>query len=135
MKSLVKNPLADLFKDDSFFSGLLHKDNVPAINIKQTENAYEMDIVAPGIKKEGFKLEVDNGLLTVTGLAESSTENDTGKYYRKEYSFESFSRQFILPEGLDTDKIAASYADGVLKVTLPRQAEEKTDKKKTVAIV
>jgi HSP20 family protein len=137
MKSIIKNSLTDipsLFRDDLFFSNLLTKEQAPSVNIKQNDTSFELEVVAPGIKKEEFKLEVDNGIMTISGEAEKTTEKDTKKYYRKEYSFESFSRQFILPENVDADKIEANYADGVLRVNLPKIAEQKTDNKKTIKI-
>lgn len=134
MKTLVKNAVSDLFRDDSFFSGLLQKPNFPSVNIKQTETGYKMEVVAPGIKKEGFKLEIDNGLMTISGETEKTIENESEKYYRKEYSFESFSRQFILPDNVNTDNVQANYGEGVLSVTLPKKKDEPAGNSKSIAI-
>ncbi|MBA4848962.1 Hsp20/alpha crystallin family protein [Emticicia sp. BO119] len=137
MKSTIRKSLPDVtsfFDDNLFFSNFLTKDSFPAVNVKESENAFELEVVAPGIKKDGFKLEIDNEIMTISGEAEDMKEKETKKYYRKEYNFESFSRQFVLPDNLDTDKIEANYTEGVLRINLPKLKEEIKTAKKTISI-
>lgn len=102
---------------------------MPAINIKETEKAYEVELAAPGMKKEDFKIELENNILTIS--SERTREHqDEGKekYSRKEFSYESFQRSINLPkEVVDEEKIEAHYKDGVLQLMIPKK--EKAMKK------
>ena len=137
MKSIIRKPFSEVgsfFNDNLFFSNFLSKDNFPAINVKEKENAFELEVVAPGIKKDEFKLEIANEIMTISGEAENTKEKETKKYYRQEYNFESFSRQFALPDHIDAEKVEATYADGVLRINLPKIKEETNANKKTISI-
>lgn len=114
--------------EDIFFNGL-HKitDDVNhgyvPVNIKETTSGFELEVVAPGLKKEEFKISVDKTNLTV-GYEHKDEHKETAedhKAIRTEYKFRSFKRTFTLTDKIDTTKITAKYADGVLTVTLPRK--------------
>lgn len=126
--------LSNFFTDDLFFSNFLSKDVYPAVNVKENDKGYELEVVAPGIKKDGFKLEIDDDMMTISGEAESSKEKETKKYYRKEYNFESFSRQFILPENTLKDDVKAEYTDGVLRIKIAKETKTKAKEKKAIPI-
>lgn len=98
---------------------------VPAVNIAETEDAYEVELAAPGLGKEDFKINVDNDVMTVS--AEKKTESDTTEkhYSKREYSYTSFTRSFTLPDSADQGKIEASYKDGVLRVSVGKREEAK----------
>jgi HSP20 family protein len=137
MKPVIRKSFPDVasfFNDNLFFSNFLTKDTFPAVNVKENDNAFELEVVAPGIKKDGFKLEIADEIMTISGEAESKEEKETKKYYRQEYSFESFSRQFVLPDHIDAEKIEATYTDGVLRINLPKVKEEAKTSKKTISI-
>jgi HSP20 family protein len=137
MKPVIRKSFKDVasfFNDDLFFSNFLSKDNFPAVNIKENEDTFELEVVAPGIKKDGFKLEIADEIMTISGEAENTKEKETKKYYRHEYSFESFSRQFVLPDNVDVEKIEASYTDGVLRINLPKLKLVAETNKKTISI-
>lgn len=137
MKPVIRRSFPDVasfFNDNLFFSNFLTKDTFPAVNVKENDNAFELEVVAPGIKKDGFKLEITDEIMTISGEAESTEEKETKKYYRQEYSFESFSRQFTLPDNINTEKVEASYNDGVLRINLPKVIEETKTGKKTISI-
>lgn len=137
MKPAVKNSfpsLSNFFNDDLFFSNFMSADKYPAVNVKESDSGYALEVVAPGIKKDGFKLEVDDNVLTISGEASTETEKETKKVYRREYSFESFSRQFILPDHVDHDKISAEHKDGVLEINLPKIQKSSAKTKKSVSI-
>jgi len=116
----------NFFKDDDgFFNAVSKGTTIPAVNTSETKNMYEMEIAAPGMAKEDFKIEIDNNVLTVSSSKEESSEeeDDDKKYTRKEYSYHSFLRSFRLPENVKSEKIKASYKDGILKVLIPKEKE------------
>jgi HSP20 family protein len=95
--------------------------NVP-VNIYETDAAYELQVVAPGLKKEEFKISVEKNVLTVSfEHKEENKEQKEGKVLRSEYSFRSFKRSFTLNEKIETSGINAKYTDGILEVTLPKK--------------
>lgn len=103
--------------------------HVPAVNIHETESAYEMELNVPGRNKEDFKINLENGLLTVS--FEKKEENNTSgpKTIRREFSYQSFKRSFNLDETIDADNIQAKYEKGILHLTLPKKEEAKPSKK------
>jgi HSP20 family protein len=107
----------------------------PAVNIIQNGKDYSVEVAAPGLKKEDFKVEVEDGVLTISAEKKEEKEEKTKKYTRREYSYNSFCRSFVLPESVKSDDVKASYADGVLKISLPKvQVEAKKTTAKTVKI-
>jgi HSP20 family protein len=127
---IFQRNLNDFF-DDAFwgFNGFNTRNSVP-VNIRQTERQFEIDVAAPGLKKSDFNVNISGDTLTISfgrkeegfGLSGDSQERPEDKgWIRKEFSQGSFSRQFQLTETIETDKIAATYADGVLHLILPRK--------------
>ena len=102
------------------------RSSLPAVNLAEDENSYTVDVVAPGYKKEDFKLKVNDDVLTIS--AESKNErtdaNDGREYSRREYSCSSFTRSFRLPDNAKDDTISAKYHDGILEVTIPKSEKE-----------
>ena len=119
----------DFFTKDLFNWGLSNNSQtgttIPAVNIKETPDAFEVEMAAPGMTKDDFKIELDGNMLTISSEKEDSKESKDAKYTRKEYSYSSFSRSFTLPEEVNQEKIEANYQDGVLHVTLPKKEEAK----------
>lgn len=105
----------------------------PAVNIVEGDKAYTLEVMAPGLKKEDFKISIDKDLLTVSFEKSESAEEKTDKYIRKEFVMNSFKRSFTLNEKLNADGITARYEHGVLLVSIPK-AELKTVEVKTVEI-
>ncbi|HJU46392.1 MAG TPA: Hsp20/alpha crystallin family protein [Chitinophagaceae bacterium] len=126
---LTPSLLDDFFKpwNEWFSNGnLLRKaTTVPAVNITESENEYQVSLAAPGLKKGDFKVDLDGNMLSISSEKEESKEEKEGKYNRKEYSYSSFSRSFTLPEEVNQDKIEATYEDGVLKLKLPKKENAK----------
>ena len=123
----VLNPFSDLFEsyfNDSFISDRMVS-RVPAVNISETEENYEIEVGAPGLKKEDFKINLDKNMLnnSVEKPFESTEQNKT--YSKREYNYSSFVRSFALPESADNANIAAEYMDGVLKISVPKKEEAK----------
>ena len=127
-KSNAVNPwFSDVFDsiiNDSFLNDRL-VNKVPAVNIAETENEFQIELAVPGLKKEDFKINLDKNVLSVS--AEKKTENadETKKYSKKEYNYNSFVRSFTLPETADQTKINAEYNDGVLKLVVAKKEEAK----------
>lgn len=122
--------LNNFFNRDSFNEGNLNffdqnNFSTPAVNIKETDRDFSIDLMAPGFAKEDFRVEVDKNLLTIS--AEKRTENESGengKYHRREFSYQSVRRSFTLPENIvDADSIKAQYSDGILCLTIPKKEE------------
>ncbi|RRN76609.1 Hsp20/alpha crystallin family protein [Pseudoxanthomonas sp. SGD-10] len=111
------------FKDDLFQEGTLTK--VPAVNISEDENKYSIEVATPGLKKEDFKLNIEDNVLTVSAEKKSEIIEDNKKVTRREFNYSSFSRSFTLPELADASKISAKYTDGVLQVDIAKKAEAK----------
>ena len=92
------------------------------VNIQETDKGYELHLIAAGYKKEDFKLNLDRNLLTISAdQKEENKDEQEGKWIRTEYRTRSFKRSFTLNDKVDTTKIAAKYADGILAVSLPKK--------------
>ena len=95
---------------------------LPAVNIKENNDAFVVEMAAPGMVKDDFKIELNNDLLTIS--SEKKNENVTKEgetYTRREYSYQSFSRSFTLPKTVDAEKISAKYENGVLSLEIPKR--------------
>ena len=113
--------------DDDFFSGLTTRtSSMPAVNIREDEKNYFLDLAIPGIDKKDLKIDINEDVLTISSEVKSENEENRDGYKRKEFSYSSFCRSFYIPENANKEKIEANYKDGVLNVTLPKQEEEKT---------
>jgi len=119
--TLFQNNLSRLFDDDFWgFRGLNRSVHVP-VNVKQTDKSYELELVAPGLKKEDFKINVQGDTLSVSfeERDEKNQQNQDEGWLRKEYLLQSFTRSFNLDDAVDANKITATYRDGILHLTLP----------------
>ena len=131
---LFPSVMDELFKDMLGGTQYINR-MVPPVNIKETENAYHVELMAPGMKKEDFNIELDNELLTISSetKSESSTQEE-GKYTRREFSHSSFRRTFTLPETVKEEDIKASYQDGILRIDLPKKEEALPKPKRLIEI-
>lgn len=98
---------------------------VPAVNIIESENGFDIELAVPGLKKEDFKINVDKNLLTVSAEVKTKEGTEAKNYSKKEFSYSSFSRSFTLPETVDQNNIEAAYTDGILKLTVAKKEEAK----------
>lgn len=131
---------------DRFFDGELMDWNrsnysstdttLPAVNVKENDNEFLIDVAAPGLKKEDFKLHYDNGRLTISSEKKNEVEEkNSEKVTRREFSYQSFQRSFTVAENvIDAEKIAANYESGILHITLPKREEVKPKPAKEIAI-
>jgi len=108
--------------------------SVPAVNIKDNEEDFELELAVPGVKKDDFTVEMDNDVLTISSEMKSENEETQDNYTRKEFSYSSFRRAFTLPDTVDGSKIDAKYEDGILKLTLPKKQEALPKPKRLISI-
>jgi len=131
---------------DKFFDGELMDWNrtnfsstnstLPAVNVKETDNEFLIEVAAPGMNKNDFKIEYDNGRLTISSEHKEESEKKEGeKVTRREFSYQSFQRSFTVAEtAVDAEKIKANYKEGILFITLPKRDEIKPKPAKEIKI-
>ncbi len=97
--------------------------NLPSVNLKETDSKIEVEMAAPGMKREDFKVEIDNNTLMISSEKEEEKEETRKKdnFIRKEFNYQSFYRSFYLPENVDENKIEATYKDGILHVIIAKK--------------
>lgn len=110
--------------------------SIPLVNIKETADNFEVEVAAPGMNKEDFKIELDGNVLTITSERKDENEVKEGdRYTRREFSYQSFQRSFQLPkEVVDAEKIEAKYENGVLKLLVPKKEEARPRPPKMIQI-
>ena|SRR5947207_15379094 len=119
------NEIPTFFRDDlSSYA----KDFIP-VNVKKTNDAYQLEVVAPGFEKNDFKINLDKNILTVSTEEKNEAKEESGKQIRTEYSYRSFKRSFNLDEKIDSEKIEAKYVNGILTLNLPKKVEVKASTK------
>ena len=110
--------------NDSLFNDKV-ANHIPAVNIAETENAFHIDIAAPGLKKEDFKISLDKNVLSVAADKKVENAEEGKKFSKREYSYHSFNRSFTLPDVADYNNIEAEYTDGILKLNVAKKEEAK----------
>jgi len=126
----------DFFNSDDFFNGgsWLNTIQEPAMNVKENDDNFEIELAAPGYDKKDFNVSIENGCLNISAENSNSKEEEEDTYSRKEFSYTSFQKSLRLPESVLDDKIKATYKDGVLKFKLAKKEEAKKHTPKTVEI-
>lgn len=124
-------PWNEWFDNNGFLGRVM---NVPAVNITENKDEYVLSVAAPGKKKSDFRIDIDGNLLTISSETRESKEEKDNKFTRTEYNYSSFSRSFTLPDEINREKIDARYEDGVLKITLPRNENERKSSAKQIAV-
>ncbi|MBS1920558.1 MAG: Hsp20/alpha crystallin family protein [Bacteroidetes bacterium] len=99
------------------------------VNIKETDKNYSLEMVTPGFEKNDFTMNVDQNILTISAEKKNETKSENEKQIRKEYEYRSFKRSFTLDENIDSDKIEASYVNGILTLNLPKKEPVKAASK------
>lgn len=108
---------------------------VPAVNISETDKDYNISVAAPGMSKEDFKIEIDEGIMSISSSVKEESTSEEENFTRREYNYSSFERRFTLPENVKDEEVNATYIDGILKIVIPKlNPEEKNDKKKTIKV-
>ncbi|MGB5821632.1 MAG: Hsp20/alpha crystallin family protein [Saonia sp.] len=131
---MFPNLMNEVFKPD-WFGGIDNYNNTPpAVNIKDNETDFTLELVVPGRKKEDFNIEIDKNVLTVSAEIESDNTVTEENYTRREFVSSSFKRAFTLPKTIDEDKIVASYKDGILSLSIPKKEEALPKPKRLIDI-
>ena len=108
--------------------------SLPAVNIKESDVDFTVQVAAPGLKKEDFNIELDNDMLTISSEVKQEQEAQNEKFTRKEFAYHAFKRSFTLPETIDKEGINAGYESGVLVVSLPKLKEAQPQPKRLISI-
>jgi HSP20 family protein len=125
------NALLPGFNDDfeSIFNDTFFNDRmlarVPAVNISETEEHYHLELAAPGLKKQDFKISLDRNVLNISVEQQNENKEADKRFSKREFSYSSFVRSFTLPDLADQGRIDAAYEDGVLKVDIAKKEEAK----------
>jgi HSP20 family protein len=134
--NLIKrqNPLFTSLIDDL----LLNQDwnlnsNIPAANIIEADDHFDIQLAVPGKKKNDFKIELEEGILTISSKIERNSTEEDNSFTRKEFGYSSFKRLFNIPETVSTDRITANYKEGILTVSLPKKEEALPKPKKLIS--
>jgi HSP20 family protein len=108
---------------------------LPSVNIKESPEAFDVEVAAPGFSKDEFKIELNNDLLTISSEKQLENETQEGENFtRREFSYQSFSRSFTLPHTVNSDRIGAKYENGILRVSIPKKEEAKPKPAKQIQI-
>ena len=102
----------------------------PAINIKETDEAFTLEVAVPGMKKEDFNIDVEDNALIISAEQQEENEDKQDNYHRREFSYSSFRRSFSLPDNVNDEDISAKYEDGLLCIELPKKTPEQEESKK-----
>ena len=127
----------DQFLNDSIFNWRNEMNEgfrTPKVNIKETDEEFLVEMAAPGMKREDFRIELDNDILMISSEIENENEDRSKSYTRREFSYESFRRTFHLPNSVEAEKIKAKYEDGMLRLVIPKKEEAKRRPPKMIKI-
>jgi len=117
--------MGSIFDDDFFPVMSNNVSSMPAVNIKEDDKEFMLDLAVPGIDKKDLKIDINEDVLTISSETKNESEENKDGYKRKEFSYTSFCRSFQIPENVNREKIEANYKDGILSVSLPKFEEEK----------
>ena len=120
------NDVFDAIINDTFLNDRMTS-RVPAANISETKDNYHVELAAPGLKKDDFKLNLDRNVLYISVEQRQESNGEQKSYSKKEYSYSSFVRSFTLPNTADVNSIDATYTDGVLKIDIAKKEEAKVN--------
>ena len=148
--SIIKRNAPQLHNLPSFFNDFVTKDlwnwdiennsstgtTIPAVNIRENDESFVVEMAAPGMNKEDFRIELNGNNLIISSEQNMDQESTEGEWYtRKEFSYQSFSRAFTLAKDVvDADKIAAKYQNGLLQLVIPKKEEVKQKGPRTIQI-
>lgn len=125
----------DFFGRDWFMNSKSNFANaMPAVNIADNQDDYEVEVAAPGLSKKDFKVELENQLLMISYEKEETSNESESNYTKREFYYNSFRRSFTLPETVESDKIQAKYTDGILKIMIPKKEVAKQKPSRLISI-
>ncbi len=111
----------DLLSDFNFQTGV----SMPSVNILETNEEFKLEVAAPGLSKDDFKIDLHNNVLTISSEKEVKNETQDEKILRREFSYSSFRRSFTLPTSVNVESIKAAHKEGILVISIPKKEEAK----------
>lgn len=108
--------------------------SLPMVNIRETADAYFVEMAVPGLKKSDFNIDLDNQILSISTEKEEENEQSNDNYTRREFGYSAFKRTFTLPETIDDGKIKAEYSEGILSIHLPKKEEAKQKPARSIKV-
>ena len=108
--------------------------SLPAVNIIEADDHFDIQLAAPGMKKSNFQIEVEEGVLIISSDTDTQSDKTETCFTLKEFGYHSFKRSFNIPDTINVDRISATYKEGILTVSLPKKEEALPQSKKLVSI-
>jgi HSP20 family protein len=121
--------LDDFWNSEKLFSNEFFNSSFPAVNIRENEKDFEIDLASPGFEKNDFKIQAENGILNIKAEKKKESEEKEKSYTRKEFSYESFERRFSIPDNASEEQVQATYENGILKIRLGKITKAAAEKK------
>ncbi len=128
------NFMSEFFDQDDSWMPKFMKHSLPAVNIKDLESKFEIELAVPGLSKKDINVSINHGILTISAEKKEEKEEKNKEYTRKEFSFSSFSRSFNLPENAEEEGIDANYEDGILKLSINKKKNAHLATKKPILV-
>ena len=126
--------MPSIFDDDFLPTFSSRTSSMPAVNVREDDKNYVLELAVPGIDKKDLKIDINDDVITISSETKNESEENTDGYKRKEFNYSSFYRSFYIPENVNRDSIGANYKDGILSVHLPKMEEEKNKITRQVTI-
>jgi HSP20 family protein len=135
-KSILPSFNDEFFGNDMFarFFETPANATMPSVNIKEGKEDFTIEVAAPGFEKKDFKIDLNNNILEISSEKEERNEENGDKNLRCEFKYASFKRFFTLPDSVESEKIKASYKDGILNVSIPKKEEAKVKPVRQISI-
>lgn len=135
---LIPSVLSDFFDTDRFFNTRWlereFEQTLPSVNIRENGKEFNIELAAPGFNRNDFKVNVEENVLTISAERKEEKKEENERFTRKEFSYNTFSRSFTLPQTVNGEKIDAKYTDGILRLCIPKKEEAKTLPKKEIKV-
>ncbi|MEJ6980391.1 Hsp20/alpha crystallin family protein [Pedobacter sp. P351] len=125
----IRSLMEDFWTSENLLDRAFRRDVLPAVNIKENEGNFEIEVAAPGFQKQDFKVDIQNGVLNISAETSEESTEDKDNYTRKEFSYSSFNRSFSLPKNIKEENVQARYENGVLKLKLEKSQKDEPQKK------
>jgi HSP20 family protein len=134
----IPSVFSDFFDTDRFFSPRWFErefaETLPAVNIKENGKQFSIELAVPGFGKDDFKINVEGDVITISAEKKEEKKDESERFTRHEYSYNSFSRTFTLPQNANAEKVDARYDNGILKLVLPKKEEAKPSSRKEIKV-
>lgn len=134
-RTMMPNWIEEFFGNDFFNNEHVVNATVPSVNVIENNENFRIEVAAPGLKKEDFKIELDNSILKISSERQNEDEvRKDEKIHRREFSYCSFRRTFSLPDSVQINKIEAKHDNGILSIIIPKKEEAKVQPVKQIEI-